>query len=108
MAAHEVRFGAPVRPQLPKISMQVHPTKKHFFAATVLLALATTLTAQRQRIETRSYEFEAAGKDMEYALFVPKKYDKKQPAPLVVLLHGLGSNPRQVMGYQGIALPLWS
>lgn len=54
------------------------------------------------RVELRSYFFADAKKDMEYALFVPKSYDKDKPAPLVVLLHGLGSNPKQVIGYEGI------
>lgn len=37
-----------------------------------------------------------------YALFVPTGYDPAKPAPLVVLLHGLYSNPWQVIHYQGI------
>ncbi len=54
------------------------------------------------KVESRSYFFEDAKKDMEYALFVPTGYAKDKPAPLVVLLHGLGSNPKQVIGYEGI------
>lgn len=57
---------------------------------------------RKGRVEVRSYRLEAAERDIEYALFVPTSYDPEKPAPLVVLLHGLGSNPRQVMGYQGI------
>ena len=38
---------------------------------------------------------------MEYALFVPSKYDKDKKSPLLMALHGLGSNPRQILGYRG-------
>ena len=34
-------------------------------------------------VESRSYYFEDAKKDLEYALFVPTSYAKDQPAPLV-------------------------
>ena len=51
----------------------------------------------------RSYVFhEAHDENVSYALFVPTAYDPAKPAPLVVLLHGLYSNPWQVMHYQGI------
>lgn len=53
-------------------------------------------------VEKRTYEFKEAGKDMEYALYVPKKYKKGKKTPLLVLLHGLGSNPQQVIRYRGI------
>ena len=54
------------------------------------------------KIQKRSYSFKEAGKDIEYALYVPSGYKKAKPAPLLVLLHGLGSNPQQVIRYQGI------
>lgn len=57
---------------------------------------------ERGVVVARSYHFEEAKKDLRYALYVPKKYDADKAAPLVVLLHGLGSNPQQVMKYQGI------
>ena len=51
----------------------------------------------------RSYVFEAAHDKREtYALFVPTGYDPAKPAPLVVLLHGLYSNPWQVIHYAGV------
>ena len=56
----------------------------------------------QSRIEKKTYRFEDAGKDMEYALFVPSTYDKAKKAPLVVALHGLGSNPQQIMRYRGL------
>lgn len=58
--------------------------------------------AKSAGIEIRSYEFEAAERSVDYALYVPTSYDGETAAPLVVLLHGLGSNPSQVMRYQGI------
>jgi len=39
---------------------------------------------------------------MEYSLYVPSSYDATAPTPLLVWLHGLGSNPGQVMRYQGV------
>ncbi len=51
----------------------------------------------------RTYNFTEANKpDHEYYLYVPSTYDSRQPTPLLVLLHGLTSNPEQVMGYDGI------
>jgi len=74
---------------------------------TVLLAtLATSALAQgsatTQRIQELSYQFEEAGMAMEYQLYVPTSYDAATPSPLIVLLHGLGSNPGGVIRYQGM------
>lgn len=54
------------------------------------------------QVNARTYFFEEAGKDMAYALYVPSSYDGSSEAPLVVLLHGLTSNPTAVIGYQGL------
>jgi poly(3-hydroxybutyrate) depolymerase len=59
--------------------------------------------APASRIEKKTYDFKAAGKEMEYGLFVPSKYDKAKKAPLMVALHGLGSNPQQILRYPGMA-----
>lgn len=53
------------------------------------------------RIEKKTYEFKEAGKDMEYALFVPSTYDKDKKAPLIVALHGLGGTPQGILRYAG-------
>jgi poly(3-hydroxybutyrate) depolymerase len=82
-------------------------------AAGVLCLVLSGLTAQGQdkkepakdtkgRIEKRTYDFKDAGKEMEYALFVPSKYDKEKKWPLMIALHGLGSNPQQIMRYRGL------
>lgn len=77
-----------------------------FFAITVPLAAqegAKKDKAKTQaRIEKRTYDFKEAKKDMEYALFVPSKYDKDKKSPLIVALHGLGSNPQQILRYRGL------
>lgn len=54
------------------------------------------------RIQKRTYDFKEAGKEMEYALFVPTKYDKEMKTPLMLALHGLGSNPQQIIRYRGL------
>ena len=61
-----------------------------------------TPAGERGKVVERSYVFEAAHKSMLYALYVPTGYDKAKPAPLVVLLHGLYSNPWQVIHYAGV------
>ena len=43
-----------------------------------------------------------AGKKIDYALYVPTTYKKSAKSPLVVLLHGLSSNPHQVIRYKGV------
>ena len=54
------------------------------------------------KIEKRSYFFKEAEKDISYCLYVPNSYSEKEKIPLIVLLHGLGSNPQQVIRYKGI------
>jgi poly(3-hydroxybutyrate) depolymerase len=54
------------------------------------------------RIEKRTYDFKEAGKEMEYALFVPSRYDKEKKTPLIVALHGLGGNPQQMIRSRGL------
>jgi poly(3-hydroxybutyrate) depolymerase len=55
----------------------------------------------QSRIEKKTYDFKEAKKEMEYALFVPSKYDKEKPTPLMVALHGLGGNPQNIIRYRG-------
>jgi len=53
--------------------------------------------------EIRTYDFKEAKKDkMEYGLFVPSKYAKDKKTPLMIALHGLGGNPKQMMGSAGL------
>ena len=85
------------------------PAKSKFLAVLfvcglVLASFTGLLPGQGDlgKIQKRSYSFKEASKDIEYALYVPSGYKKAKPAPLLVLLHGLGSNPQQVIRYQGI------
>src|SRR5262245_5605199 len=82
-------------------------------AGGILCLVFTDLAAQDQgkkeadkstqeRIQKRTYDFKEAGKEMEYALFVPSTYDKAKKSPLMVALHGLGSNPQQIIRYRGL------
>ncbi|MBT4799319.1 MAG: alpha/beta fold hydrolase [Verrucomicrobia bacterium] len=86
-------------------------------AFTVSLSSASCQTANRkperidrvQEIEVkkgeilnRTYFFKEANKEQSYSLYLPKSYHATTPSPLVVLLHGLRSNPSQIMRYQGI------
>jgi poly(3-hydroxybutyrate) depolymerase/DNA-binding beta-propeller fold protein YncE len=80
----------------------------HVFAITALsLALPPSHAQEKAndkkpRIEKKTYDFKDAGKDMEYALFVPSGYDKAKKSPLVIALHGLGGNPQQFMRTRGL------
>src|SRR5262245_3365649 len=81
--------------------------------ALLVLSLATLASAQEpgqkqpggspsSRIQKKTYDFKEAGKEMEYALFVPSKYDKEKKTPLLVALHGLGGNPQQMIRSKGL------
>jgi poly(3-hydroxybutyrate) depolymerase len=82
--------------------------------ACLLLCGLTTLAGAQQtqpkdtakkpsdRIEKKTYDFKEAGKEMEYALFVPSSYDKDKKTPLIVALHGLGGNPQQMIRSRGL------
>jgi len=48
-----------------------------------------------------TYDFKMAGKKVFYGLYLPKSFDKSKTYPLVVALHGLGSNPGQILSYPG-------
>jgi poly(3-hydroxybutyrate) depolymerase len=82
-------------------------------AVLLVLSLATVVSAQEpgqkkaddrpsSRVQKRTYEFKEADKKMEYALFVPAKYDKDKKTPLIVALHGLGGNPQQMIRSRGL------
>ena len=71
------------------------------------LTLAGSALAQsdlpRGEVLVRHYDFQEANRpEQEYTLYIPTGYSDERPAPLVILLHGLGSNPQQVINYQGI------
>jgi len=59
-------------------------------------------TVKQGEILKRSYFFADAEKDIDYTLYIPKSYDGTRVMPLVVLLHGLGSNPDQIIRYKGL------
>ena len=80
-------------------------TRKWFYLLLASLCFVVpALSGQvlEDQIETGSYLFEPTNEEIEYALFKPSSYDGSEKAPLVVLLHGLGSNPGQVIRYQGL------
>ena len=49
-----------------------------------------------------SYFFEEANKEQSYSLYIPSSYESSKTYPLILLLHGLGSNPNQIINYKGI------
>jgi poly(3-hydroxybutyrate) depolymerase len=70
-------------------------------AESELAQSTTSVSGTTERIEERSYQFEEAGLPMEYQLYVPTTYDAATPSPLLVLLHGAGVYPGQIIRYQG-------
>lgn len=56
------------------------------------------------RVQVKTYKFEAAGKnDMQYGLYVPMNYNASRATPLVIALHGLGSDIHYMMEYNNLA-----
>jgi len=55
----------------------------------------------RGKVQARSYFFKDAEKDMGYTVYVPKAYNEKKSWPLIIGLHGLASNPSQLIRYPG-------
>ena len=60
------------------------------------------LALKRGEILTRQYDFQQAGKKMDYVLYVPRSFEAKKKTPLVVALHGLLSTPDQIIRYPGL------
>jgi predicted peptidase len=55
------------------------------------------------RVQVKTYKFEAASKnDMPYGLYVPMKYNASRATPLVIALHGLGSDIHYMMEYNNL------
>lgn len=52
-------------------------------------------------VQMRSYDFKEADKKMDYGLYLPKDFDQSKTYPLIVALHGLNSNPGQILSYPG-------
>ena len=56
------------------------------------------------RVQVKTYKFEAAGRnDMPYGLYVPATYSTSRATPLVIALHGLGSDIHYMMEYNNLA-----
>ena len=54
------------------------------------------------RIQSRTYFFKEADKEMPFSLFIPRGYNKEKKYPLMVALHGLGSSHWQMIRYPGL------
>ncbi len=55
------------------------------------------------RVQLNTYTFEEAGDiDMEYRVYVPTNYDGSEATPLVVALHGSGSDTMYMMEYNNL------
>ena len=62
------------------------------FAMAQSSAAAGGAAAGARGDQQRHYFFDAAGKDMPYRLYVPRSYEERVGAPLIVALHGYGGN----------------
>ena len=100
-----------------KLSARIYRTSFLILAALTLSLLPLAARAQEwvqperskanldalARVQVRSYKFEAAGNvDMKYGLYVPTKYNAARATPLVVALHGLGSDIHYMMEYNNL------
>ena len=81
---------------------------KRSLVVVLVMAAAVSISAQSgpespaPRYEVKSYHTTGLLTEGKYDLFVSAKYRKGTPAPLIVALHGNGSNPYEVMHYQGL------
>ena len=67
------------------------------------LLLSTSAESYSQGgITKKKYFYDKAQKEIEYSIFVPSIYNGKTKVPLIVALHGLGSNPHQIIRYSGL------
>lgn len=57
---------------------------------------------EKGKVHALSYNFQETGKQVEYRLYVPTAYTPDKKTPLMVLLHGFGSNPEEIMNYAGV------
>lgn len=76
-------------------NVQLTMRKTMFFAFFLLLA-GTALQAQKYPSgpQVLSFHSMADGSDQPYGLYLPPDFDEKKAYPLVVMLHGAGSNHR--------------
>ena len=92
--------------------MRIQSSKPHSIQTAALIALALTSVACAEpkadaeleigKVLKLKYDFKEAKKEMEYGLYLPKGYDKEKEYPLIVALHGIHSNPFQILGYPGL------
>ncbi|MDD7986571.1 alpha/beta hydrolase [Lentisphaera marina] len=61
-----------------------------------------TVKLTKGKALNRSYFFKEANKDQTYVLYIPTTYDASEVSPLIILLHGLRSNPKQIINYSGV------
>lgn len=87
----------------PRIAVAQAPAQAPARGASVLAVLDTLPESPTfKQIQSRTYDFKEAGRPMNYELFVPSKYDKTKPTPLVVALHCLGSDAQHMIRYEGL------
>jgi poly(3-hydroxybutyrate) depolymerase len=77
------------------------------FTLVIFIALLISTEALAQDLKTgvilnRQYNFTLARKDLDYTLYIPKSYNNTKEYPLVVALHGLLSNPKQIIRYPNL------
>ena len=56
------------------------------------------------RVQQRTYHFAATNEDLPYAIYLSSKVSKDKKSPLIVALHGLGSNPNSLLRDNAIDL----
>lgn len=66
-------------------------------------AAGQTASSEAGIVQNRTYILTETGQEMRYALFVSTLVTATEPAPLIVVLHGSGATPRDVLRAQGLA-----
>ena len=67
----------------------------------LLVFSSDTTLVNLGEVQKHSYFFKEANKEQDYSFYIPTSYDNSKSYPLIVLLHGLGSNPNQIINYEG-------
>lgn len=69
---------------------------------TVQIGDGNTTPFKVGRIVFPTYDFKMANKRLFYGLYLPQDFDESKTYPLVVVLHGLGGSPGQILAYPGL------
>jgi poly(3-hydroxybutyrate) depolymerase len=74
-------------------------SKKTFYFCIIFISFFTTIKAQKLKFgpQVLTFHSNVDDTDQPYSIYIPRKFSAKKKYPLVVMLHGAGSNHRLAM-----------